>query len=47
MTAAEFFEYLATRSESRELSAELLTVWAGVRPLRTDAMPVACERRAS
>ncbi len=47
MTAAEFFEYLASRSDSRALSAELLTVWAGVRPLRSDPAPAACERKAS
>ena len=51
MTAAEFFDHLAARPESRDLAAELMSAWVGVRPLRTtttaEAPSAPCERRAS
>ena len=51
MTAAEFFDHLAARPESRDLAAELMSAWVGVRPLRTAAtagtLPAQCERQAS
>ena len=51
MTAAEFFDHLAARPESRDLAAELMSAWVGVRPLRTagtaESSPAPCERRAS
>lgn len=51
MTAAEFFDHLATRPESRDLAAELMSAWVGARPLRTaetaEIQPASCERQAS